>query len=152
METQTSHVERGRSDSYVVVDPPAESLTADIIDPDALPPVSMCIPTYNSEDALERCLRSITAQTYPEIELLVIDGGSEDETVSIARRFADTVPPSSKPLESAGWTGLEHLTGDPFGQIASDSPIADARQLYRDRYATAGTQPLGPTNRTISAR
>jgi glycosyltransferase involved in cell wall biosynthesis len=53
--------------------------------------VSVIVPTLNSGRVIEHCLRSITDQTYKQIEILVIDGGSTDATVAIAHRFADRV-------------------------------------------------------------
>ena len=52
-----------------------------------LPSVSFIIPTYNSARTLDRCLRAIVAQDYPQhlVEILVLDGGSTDSTPDIAR-------------------------------------------------------------------
>jgi len=51
------------------------------------PLVSVVVPTFNSEHFLERCLRSIREQTYPNIEIIVVDKGSSDRTVEIAKGF-----------------------------------------------------------------
>jgi len=48
------------------------------------PLVSVVIPTLNSEKTLEACLDSVGGQTYPNIEIVVVDGGSVDRTVDIA--------------------------------------------------------------------
>ena len=50
---------------------------------------SIIIPTYNSERTLELCLQSVRDQNYPQkdVEVLVIDGGSKDRTLSIAENF-----------------------------------------------------------------
>ncbi len=56
-----------------------------------LPLVSIIIPTYNSEKTLEKCLRSIKNQTYKNIEIIVVDKGSKDKTVEIAKKYADKV-------------------------------------------------------------
>ena len=53
--------------------------------------VSIIIPTYNSQRTLEKCLRSIKNQTYKNIEVIVVDNGSTDETVEIARLFGAKV-------------------------------------------------------------
>jgi glycosyltransferase involved in cell wall biosynthesis len=55
------------------------------------PLVSVIIPTYNSSRTLERCLKSIKDQTYPNIELIVVDNNSKDKTKEIARKFTDKV-------------------------------------------------------------
>jgi len=53
--------------------------------------VSVIVPAYNSEATLARCLRSIRTQTYRNIEIIVVDKGSRDRTVEIARVYADKV-------------------------------------------------------------
>lgn len=54
------------------------------------PSVSICIPTYNGAPYLEACLLSACSQTYADIEILVLDDGSSDDSVAIARRVAET--------------------------------------------------------------
>lgn len=51
------------------------------------PLVSIVIPTYNSERTLERCLESIKKQIYKNIQLIIVDGGSKDKTVNIAKEY-----------------------------------------------------------------
>ena len=46
--------------------------------------VSVIIPMYNVADYIEQCLTSILTQTYSNIELILIDDGSTDDTLSIA--------------------------------------------------------------------
>ncbi|WP_445240669.1 glycosyltransferase [Microcoleus vaginatus] len=51
------------------------------------PKVSICIPTYNGEAFIGEAINSALAQTYPNIELIISDDGSTDETVAIAQSF-----------------------------------------------------------------
>ncbi|MEG4115218.1 MULTISPECIES: glycosyltransferase [unclassified Microcoleus] len=51
------------------------------------PKVSICIPTYNGEAFIGEAIKSALAQTYPNIELIISDDGSTDETVAIAQSF-----------------------------------------------------------------
>ena len=55
------------------------------------PLVSLIVPTYNSQNTLERCLNSIRNQTYENIELIVVDNSSTDRTVEIAHQHGAEV-------------------------------------------------------------
>jgi len=52
--------------------------------------VSICIPTYNGAKYLEACLDSVLNQTYQDIEILVIDDQSTDNTIEIIENYAET--------------------------------------------------------------
>ena len=58
---------------------------------DAMPLVSVVIPTLNSQKLIENCLASVKAQTHPNIEIIVVDGFSKDKTPEIARRYTEHV-------------------------------------------------------------
>ncbi len=51
-----------------------------------MPLVSVVIPTRNSERTLKECLRSVNAQSYPNVEIIVVDSASNDKTAEIASR------------------------------------------------------------------
>jgi glycosyltransferase involved in cell wall biosynthesis len=53
-----------------------------------LPTVSVCIPARNETDALEQCLRSVIANDYPKLEILVLDDCSQDKTAEVIKSFA----------------------------------------------------------------
>ncbi len=55
------------------------------------PLVSVIVPTKNSKPFLEACLQSIMAQTYPKIELVVIDNNSTDKTKEVATKYTKLV-------------------------------------------------------------
>jgi glycosyltransferase involved in cell wall biosynthesis len=55
-------------------------------------PVSICIPAYNGAAFLEESVQSALAQTYKHIEILIVDDGSADDTVAIARKLAQVHP------------------------------------------------------------
>src|SRR4029079_2135106 len=50
--------------------------------------VSILIPAYNAECWIAHTVRSALAQTWPRTEIIVVDDGSRDRTLSIARHFA----------------------------------------------------------------
>lgn len=76
------------------------------------PLVSVIIPTRNSEDTLQQCLRSIELQTYPDFEIIVVDGDSKDRTVEIARSFGAQIVNYEKGLLGARYAGLKKSRGD----------------------------------------
>ena len=70
------------------------------------PLVTVVVPTRNSERTLANCLESIRRQAYPRIELVVVDNSSTDDTLAIARRYADqalTIGPERSAQRNHGW-------------------------------------------------
>jgi len=57
----------------------------------SLPLVSVIVPTKNSARHFENCLRSIKKQTYKNVEIIVVDNHSTDDTVRIAKRYTKNV-------------------------------------------------------------
>ena len=50
--------------------------------------ISIIIPVYNTEDCVERCIRSCLAQTHKDIEIIAVDDGSTDASLSILEKLA----------------------------------------------------------------
>ena len=67
------------------------------------PDISIVIPARNEEQNLPTLLQSLSGQTLPPIEILVVDDGSTDDTAEVARNFGAKVLELS-PLET-GWRG-----------------------------------------------
>lgn len=53
------------------------------------PLVSICIPTYNREKYLKHTIESALKQTYSNIEIIVSDNASDDNTVNLVKSFKD---------------------------------------------------------------
>jgi glycosyltransferase involved in cell wall biosynthesis len=53
------------------------------------PTVSVCVPTYNGEQFVERTLRSVLAQRYTDFEIVLGDDGSTDNTLDVVKQFDD---------------------------------------------------------------
>jgi glycosyltransferase involved in cell wall biosynthesis len=56
----------------------------------AAPTVSICIPVYNGAATIEEAINSVTAQTFTDFEIIVVDNCSTDDTVSIVKGINDT--------------------------------------------------------------
>lgn len=56
-----------------------------------LPLVSVVIPVYNGEKYLCEAIESVLAQTYPQIEIIVVDDGSTDSTVDLLSKYKDKI-------------------------------------------------------------
>ncbi len=55
------------------------------------PLITVITVVYNNEDTLERCIKSVLEQTYDNIEYIVIDGGSNDGTLNIIKKYEDSI-------------------------------------------------------------
>lgn len=53
---------------------------------DDLPVVSVIVPAFNARDTIDRCLSSLVATTYTNLEVVVVDDGSDDDTIELARQ------------------------------------------------------------------
>lgn len=110
---------------------------------DELPLISVIVPVYNVEKYLEKCLDSILAQTYPTLEVILIDDGSTDRSGVICDRYATSNPQIKvihKPnggLSSARNAGIRHSHGPILTFVDSDDWIAPnmIETLYRNMMA-----------------
>ncbi|MGK4255997.1 glycosyltransferase family 2 protein [Bifidobacterium pullorum] len=91
------------------------------------PLVSILLAVYNVENYVERCVRSLQSQTYPNIEIIVVDDCSSDSSGSIVEKLASndshiTVIHHKKNmgLSSARNTGLDHAHGQFITFVDSD--------------------------------
>ena len=85
--------------------------------------VTVIIPTYNREATLERAIKSVLGQTYKNIELLIIDDGSTDNTIKLINNYRDKLIYYSKlhgGVSAARNFGLEKSTGTWVAFLDSD--------------------------------
>lgn len=107
-----------------------------------LPRLTVITPSLNQAAFLERTLRSVLDQGYPDLEYIVMDGGSTDESVEILERYDDRlaywVSEPDKGQASAINRGIERATGEVIAYINSDDyylpgAFAAALPLFADR-------------------
>jgi glycosyltransferase involved in cell wall biosynthesis len=95
----------------------------------ANPLVSIITITYNSERFLEETVRSVVEQDYPNIEYIIMDGGSTDGTLSIVEKYQGTISKVvSEPdqgISDAMNKGIRMAAGDIIGIVHSDDRYAD---------------------------
>lgn len=96
--------------------------------------ISVIIPVYKVENYLERCVRSVCNQTYPELEILLIDDGSPDRSGEICDVLAGqdarirVIHKSNGGLSDARNAGIDTSTGDWLAFVDSDDWL-DPRML-----------------------
>ena len=91
--------------------------------------LSVVVPVYNAEGALERCVSSILESSYSNVELILIDDGSKDRSGEICDRFAETdkrvkvVHKKNEGPSAARNFGLEKITGEYLAFIYADDTV-----------------------------
>ena len=93
------------------------------------PLVSIIVPVYKTEQYIARCLDSILAQTYRNIEVVVVNDGSPDNAPAIAREYAardrriKVVDQENSGLNAARHTGVRNATGEWVCSVDSDDTV-----------------------------
>jgi len=103
--------------------------------------ISIVTATLNSAKCIKDCLGSLARQTHPEVEHIVIDGGSSDNTAAIVRGFPRVSAVVSEPdegLYDAMNKGIALATGEVVGILnsddlyASDAVLAGVAKAFED--------------------
>ena len=94
------------------------------------PLISVIVPIYNAEKSLEKCIRSILSQTYNNFELILIDDGSKDNSLSICKQMADNdarvfvVRQDNAGASAARNRGMELAHGEWIVFVDSDDSVS----------------------------
>ena len=93
-----------------------------------LPRISIIIPSFNQGTFIEETLKSVLVQDYPNLELIVMDGGSTDNTTEILKRYSDRIT-HWESEKDRGQThainkGLARATGEVWAYLNSDDLLA----------------------------
>jgi glycosyltransferase involved in cell wall biosynthesis len=98
--------------------------------------ISIITPTYNSAKTLSDTIESVVSQTYKDIEYIIIDGNSSDETASIVATYKSKQPITfisepDKGIYDAMNKGVKKATGDIIGILNSDDFYFDQNVLQK---------------------
>lgn len=97
--------------------------------------VSIITVVYNNQATLDHAIHSVLSQDYPDIEYIIIDGGSTDKTVEIIQSYPDQISQwISEPdqgIFDAMNKGIKLATGDIIGILNSDDFYADDQVISR---------------------
>lgn len=91
--------------------------------------ISVIVPVYNTEKYLNDCISSILKQSYPNIELILVNDGSTDGTFSICQQYADKynniklINQERVGQSEARNTGLQYATGELITFVDADDWI-----------------------------
>ncbi len=98
--------------------------------------VSIIVPLYNSSKYLKRCIESILNQTYPHIDIILVNDGSTDDSLDICNEYQcmdsriSVISQPNQGLICARKTGLLHAKGSLIGFVDSDDWIEP--EMYED--------------------
>lgn len=102
--------------------------------------VSVIVPAYNTERYMKECIESLLNQTLEELEVIVVDDGSTDHTLSVLREYEAKYPNKMKVFSkenggqaSARNLALQHAVGEYVGFVDSDDwvDLTMYEQMYR---------------------
>jgi glycosyltransferase involved in cell wall biosynthesis len=101
--------------------------------------ISLITVSYNAESTISRCIKSVIAQNYKNIEYIIIDGASTDNTISVINQYKNKInliisEPDSGIYDAMN-KGIELATGDVIGMLNADDYFADTEVLSNVAFA-----------------
>lgn len=106
-----------------------------------MPLISVIVPVYNAMDCLERCVESLCQQTYPRVEILLVDDGSTDGTDKLCDSLAErderirVLHKANGGTSTARNMGIEEARGEYLGFVDSDDTVEP--DMYMRLYLAA---------------
>lgn len=102
---------------------------------DRAPLISIIVAVFDGKATLQQCIDSVAQQTYPNKELIIIDGGSKDGTVDLLRanqgKITYWISEPDRGIYNAWNKGLAEATGEWIYFLGADDYFWDARVLER---------------------
>jgi glycosyltransferase involved in cell wall biosynthesis len=119
------------------------------------PKISIVTASYNQGHYIEQTIESVLSQNYPNLEYIIIDGGSTDNSVEIIQKYQQHlnywVSEKDKGQANAINKGLQHCTGEIFNWLNSDDYLEPgALQKIADVFADERVQMAAGIVRNFS--
>jgi len=149
-----------KNNEYIVINPDERNFSAYVIRDNDLPLVSFCIPTKNNEFTLENCLLSIASQNYPNLEIIIVDGYSSDNTLAIAKKFTNKIYFEDKKLGLVRQKSIDYSNGLIIALFDSDIIIPHKNWLmnavkyfnYNNKVSTVWPKNIAPPNCSLMTK
>lgn len=109
----------------------------------SLPKISIITPSYNQGDFIEQTILSVLDQGYPNLEYIVIDGGSTDATLKILNKYENRLSFISEQDNGQGHAinkGLQRATGDVVAFLNSDDYYEPGALFHVGNYFMANPE------------
>ncbi len=91
--------------------------------------ISIITVCYNAESTIAACINSVISQDFKNVEYIIIDGGSSDKTINIAKRYEHyihyLVSESDQGIYDAMNKGIKRASGEVVGMLNADDFFAD---------------------------
>ena len=122
------------------------------------PIITVIVPVFNEEEYIDRCMKSLEAQTYRRLQIILVDGGSTDGSAEKCDKWAskwnmgpdsnmgivEVIHTSNKGVSASRNTGLKHATGDLITFLDGDDSLkSDALAVLYDLLTSSGADIAG---------